>query len=122
MQWSDGDQWNSNPGWDNAEDGQDSTAQSIGQWMYNPGWAGDNLYLKGRILVQGFWEWGVVLSWHVQRNVFTAPGSLGWVCVLWRKNANGAWIVQLEQMKFIPSSQEYKIKEWMIHDPGDMHI
>ena len=46
-----------------------------GQWMYCPGWDMGNPYIIGWFYVQGYWDWGVVLTWHVQRNMHTAPGS-----------------------------------------------
>ena len=94
--------------------------QGHGQWMYNPGWGMDNLYLyiKGWLYVQGYWDWGVVLNWHVQRNMYTDPGSLFWVCVLWRKDENDAWVLQLQKMEAIPKHDMHKYQHWMIHEPG----
>ena len=96
----------------------------LGQWIWNPGPIhgdeGDELFLKGWILVQGFFDWGICLSWHVQRSLFTNPGSLLWVAVLWRQ-AGKEWAVSLVKQDLIPQAEEWKIHWWMIHDPGDMH-
>ena len=88
---------------------------SLGQWMWNPGSnhedEGDELFLKGWILVQGFFEWGTCLSWHVQR---TLAGGLFWRAVLWRNNGT-EWLVASVKQDMIPSADHWKIQHWMIH-------
>ena len=89
---------------------------SLGQWVWNPGSnhedeGGDELFLKGWILVQGFFEWGTCLSWHVQR---TLAGGLFWRAVLWRRNGR-EWLVTSVKEDMIPCADHWKIQHWMIH-------
>ena len=89
---------------------------SLGQWVWYPGSnheaeRGDELFLKGWILVQGFFEWGTCLSWHVQR---TLAGGLFWRAVLWRRNGR-EWLVTSVKEDMIPSADHWKIQHWMIH-------
>ena len=88
---------------------------SLGQWVWNPGSnhedEGDELFLKGWILVQGFFEWGTCLSWHVQR---TLAGGLFWRAVLWKRNG-GEWLVTSVRQDTIPCADHWKIQHWMIH-------
>ena len=89
---------------------------SLGQWVWNPGSnhedeGGDVLFLKGWILVQGFFEWGTCLSWHVQR---TLAGGLFWRAVLWRRNGR-EWLVTSVLQDTIPCADHWKIQHWMIH-------
>ena len=87
----------------------------LGQWIWNPGPIhgdeGDELFLKGWILVQGFFEWGICLSWHVQR---TLAGGLFWRAVLWRRNGR-EWLVTSVKEDMIPCADHWKIQHWMIH-------
>ena len=87
----------------------------LGQWIWNPGPIhgdeGDELFLKGWILVQGFFEWGTCLSWHVQR---TLAGGLFWRAVLWRRNGR-EWLVTSVLQDTIPCADHWKIQHWMIH-------
>ena len=73
-------QWMYNPGWGEEEDPHWREPYGLAQWFYNEG-KGENVMIQGWLLVQGKWQDGVVLTWHVQRNMHTAPGSLFWVCV-----------------------------------------
>ena len=89
---------------------------SLGHWVWNPGSnmedeGGDELFLKGWILVQGFFEWGTCLSWHVQR---TLAGGLFWRAVLWRRNGR-EWLVTSVKEDMIPWADHWKIQHWMIH-------
>ena len=81
-QWQNQGQHQHTPAWGNPDPNQWHDPGYQGQWMYNPGWGNEMTYLKGWIYVQGYFDWGVALSWHVQRNRYTDPGGLFWVCVL----------------------------------------
>ena len=56
-----------------------------GEWMLNDGWGVADDVMKGWLWVQGCWEWGIVLTWHVQ----LLSGRLHWMTCLWKKDTLG---------------------------------
>ena len=103
---------------------QDEREYMAGQWMYNNGWTGTAYpCLKGWLFIQGWFEWGACLTWHVQRSHVIKPGSLHWQCWVWYKEKTvDKWRAYMLLTEEIPdsdvSSFEY-YKAWMIHEEGD---
>ena len=95
-----------------------------GNWMYNPGWTGDNHpCLQGWLFIQGWFDWGACLSWHVQRSHFINPGKLHWQCWVWYfpNRDNSSWQAFMLLTEDIPESQQDKFQHWMIHEEGDAY-
>ena len=92
-----------------------------GQWMYNSGWTGEaHPCLLGWLFVQGWFDWGACLSWHVQRSHVINPGSLHWQCWVWYKEKTyNSWRAYLLLTEDIPDSDRETYKAWMIHEEGD---
>ena len=92
-----------------------------GNWMFNPGWTGDDHpCLKGWLFIQGWFDWGACLSWHVQRSHFINPGKLHWQCWVWYfpNRDNSEWKAYMLVTEDIPESQQDKFQPWMIHEEG----
>ena len=95
-----------------------------GSWMFNPGWTGDDHpCLKGWLFIQGWFDWGACLSWHVQRSHFINPGKLHWQCWVWYfpNRDNSSWQAFMLLTEDIPESQQDKFQHWMIHEEGDAY-
>ena len=92
-----------------------------GQWMYNTGWTREeHPCLKGWLFVQGWFDWGACLSWHVQRTHVANPGSLHWQCWVWYKEKTyGSWKAYLLATEDIPDKDWCHYSEWQIHEEGD---
>ena len=83
--------------------------------MYNYGWGVGDPRMRGWLFVQGCFAWGVVLSWHVQRQF----GILNWVTVLWKPEpflgmGSNGWCTSVE--KVTPVEEGEEILDWMIHE------
>ena len=89
--------------------------------MHNNGWTGkDHPNLKGRLFIQGWFDWGACMSWHVQRSHVVYPGSLHWQCWVWYKEKTyNSWRAYLLLTEDIPDSDRETYKAWMIHEEGD---
>ena len=69
--------------------------------------------------MQGYFQWGIALTWRVQRIALTDPGSLFWVCMLWRKDDYyGNWNIALQKQEKIAFDDQCKYPEWQIHEPA----
>ena len=95
-----------------------------GQWMYNSGWTGEaHPCLLGWLFVQGWFDWGACLTWHVQRSHVIKPGSLHWQCWVWYKEKTvDKWRAYMLLTEDIPDSERETFdyyKAWMIHEEGD---
>ena len=93
-----------------------------GMWMKNKGWTGkDSPCLLGWMFVQGWWDWGACLSWHVQRCHVVSPGSLQWQCWVWYKEKIGKWRTYMLHTEDIPDSEREYFPASMIHEEGDAY-
>ena len=93
-----------------------------GMWMKNKGWTGkDSPCLLGWMFVQGWWDWGACLSWHVQRRRVVSPGSLQWQCWVWYKEKTGKWRTYMLRTEDIQDSEREYFPAWMIHEEGDAY-
>ena len=93
-----------------------------GKWMWNEGWGAEYIFLPGWIYVQGYFDWGAALTWHVQKTMFFVhQGGLMWVCILWEKQQphiqGPLWRHTLMKQSFIPWAEQHKYPRWMIHEP-----
>ena len=93
---------------------------NMGKWVLNPGWTVDPIpCLEGWIFVQGWWQWGVCLSWHVQRlHQKHNGGQLRWDSWVWY-NKDGRWRAYMEQSHMIPDALRDNYPHWMIHENGE---
>ena len=93
---------------------------NMGRWVLNPGWTVDHIpCLEGWIFVQGWWQWGVCLSWHVQRlHQKHNDGQLRWDSWVWYNN-DGRWRAYMEQSHMIPDALRDNYPHWMIHENGE---
>ena len=101
---------------------QPKTPQDMGgQWMYNTGWTREaHPCLIGWLFVQGWFDWGACLSWHVQRSHVINPGSLHWQCWVWYKEKTyGSWKAYLLLTEDIPDDDHHHYSWWQIHEEGD---
>ena len=91
----------------------------FGEWMYNYGWGVGDPRMRGWLFVQGCFAWGVVLSWHVQRQC----GILHRVTVLWKWDTTGTgqngWSISVEALT--PVEPQEQILGWMIHEDFTEH-
>ena len=85
-----------------------------GMWMENRGWSMGGPKMQGWLWVQGCWQWGKVLTWHVER---VGP-DLRWVCTLWKWDEHGVghngWVLSDEGT--LPCVADEEIEPWMVHD------
>ena len=112
------DHRHSQQSWGNQQWPSEQHSQQHGQWMLCENWCDCPPHVNGWLYVQGCFQWGVVLTWHVQKMIFTEPGSLVWVCLLWRKDEAGSWKVSLQKQERIPTEDICKYPDWMIHVPA----
>ena len=112
------DHWHSGQSWVNQQWPTAHHHEQSGQWMFCKDWCDCPHYVNGWVYVQGFFQWGVALTWHVQRSAFTDPGSLFWVCMLWRKDDAGIWNISLQKQEKIAFDDQSRYPEWQIHEPA----
>ena len=96
---------------------QPNPLDNQGTWWNNKRWKNPPS-LQGWLLIQGWWEWGAVLSWHAQRSRFLKPDALFWMCWQWSKDEDGKWAVNLLRMDEILGNEYYRIEDWQIHEGG----
>ena len=115
------DQWDANQQWDDNQPVAQPVAPPVaqsGQWMECQDWCDCPPCVNGWVYVQGYFQWGVALTWHVQRNAFTDPGSMFWVCMLWKQDDDGHWTVSLQKQQKISFDAQQRIPDWQIHQPA----
>ena len=89
-----------------------------GQWMYCQDWCQCPPCVNGWVFVQGYFQWGCALTWHVQRAAYIDVGSLFWVCMLWKQDEESKWTVSLVKQQKISFDEQQRIPDWKIHEPA----
>ena len=110
------DQWDAQP-WPSLQPAAPVAQPEGGQWMYCKDWCNCPPCVNGWVFVQGYFQWGVALTWHIQRAAFFDVGSLWWICMLW-KEEGGEWTVSLVKQQKISFDEQQRIPDWKIHEPA----
>ena len=78
-------------------------------WQFNK-WHGQP-DVHGWLFVQGNWEWGATLTWHV-----VDIGGYYWVCNAWKwDNHREKWTHEWITLVSDGSAQPGDVKPWMVH-------
>ena len=81
----------------------------------------DHPCLLGWLFVQGWFDSGAVLSWHVQRSSALNPGTLHWECWVWQQGtavSSTTWRAYL--LRTVDIDQPDRVKQWQIHEDGEL--
>ena len=87
-------------------------------WQWNGSWGPE--HMRGWLYVQGRWDWGATLTWHVESDSYDDV----WVCYCWWMNYDIPHIGQswnhvlVRELPILTAFDDCWIRHWMVHDIG----